>query len=127
MLPCKSGIHAHIMDLGADISVPSCIGMRYCMRNVVIKPFEIALHCGANVRGEMVRVLDGMKKMVAFSDQRSKCGMGHLKPSCALPFVAGGSESTGLQYCLLVRIIVHVVVGDLEEMFGVYNASMIVE
>ena len=127
VLPCKSGIHAHIMNLGADISIPSCLGMRYCVRNVTIKSFEITLHGGVNVQGEMMRALDGMKNLVAFSDQRSECGTAHLKPSCALPFVAGGSESTGLQYCLLVRIIVHVVVGDLEEMFGVYNASMIVE
>ena len=56
VLPCKSGIHVHIMNLGADISI----------------------------------------------------------------------QSSGLQYCLLERIIVHVVVGDLEEMFVVYHASMIV-
>jgi hypothetical protein len=88
VLPCKSGIHAHIMNLGADISVPSCLGMRYCVRYVTIKSFfEIALHSGVNICGEMMRVLDGMKNLVAFSDQRSECGTAHLKPSCALPFV----------------------------------------
>jgi hypothetical protein len=126
VLPCKSGIHAHIMNLGADISIPSCLCMRYCVRDVTIKLFEIALHGGVNVRGEMMHALDGMNNLVAFSDQRSKCGTAHLKPSCALPFVASGSESTNLQYCLLVRIIVHVVIGDLEEMFVVYHMSMII-
>ncbi len=96
------------------------------MRNVAIKLFEIALHGGVDVRGEMMGALECVKDLVAFSEQRSECGTTHLEPSGALLFVMGGGESACLQYCLLVGIVVHVVVGDLKEMFIVHHLSMIV-
>ena len=39
VLPREARIHAHVVDLGADVGIPCGFGMRYCMRNVAVKSF----------------------------------------------------------------------------------------
>ncbi len=52
--------------------------------------------------------------------------MTHLEPAVVLLLVIGGSESAHLQYCLLIRIVVHVFVGNLEKMFFVHHLSVVI-
>ena len=67
-----------------------------------------------------------MKDLIAFSDEGSQGAATHLEPAGALLFVVGGGESARLQNCLLVRIVVHIVVGDLKKMFVVRHSSVVI-
>ena len=91
MFPSKAWIHLHVMNLGADCSVPNCLGMRHCMRNVAIEALEISFHCCLDLRSKMVAAYGSMENLVAFFEQWSKYVAAHLEPSTFLLLVMGGS------------------------------------
>ncbi len=91
MCPSKEWFHAHVMDLGADVSIPSRLGMRHCMCNVMIEALEVSSHGCLDVRREVVGAFGGMENLVAFFEQWSKCSAAHLEPSITLALVVGGS------------------------------------
>ncbi len=59
MCPSEARFHAHVMDLGADVSTPSCLGMQHCMRNVTIEVLEVSSHGCLDVRREVVGAFGG--------------------------------------------------------------------
>ena len=81
------------------------------MRDVTIESLEITLHGGMDSRREMVRALKCMKYLVTLGEEGGQSGTTHLEPAGAMLLVMGGGKSALLQYCLLVRIVVHVIVG----------------
>ncbi len=96
------------------------------MCDVTIELLEVTLHGGMDGRRKMVSALKCMKYLVTLSEEGSQSGTTHLEPADALLLVMGGGESARLQYCLLVRIIVHVIVGNLKEMFIVHHSSVVI-
>ncbi len=54
------------MDLLADIRVPCCLGMGYCVGDVARKAFKVELHRGLDCRGKMACMLDCMFEGVTF-------------------------------------------------------------
>ncbi len=92
MCPSMARFHAHVMDLSTDVSIPSCLGMQNCMRNVTIEALEVSSHGLLGCQeGQGVGVFGGMENLVVFFEQLSKCGVAHLEPSVTLALVVGGS------------------------------------
>ena len=96
------------------------------MGNVTFESFQVSLHCLTNIRRDMVVPPDCMEDVIAFGKLRSKSSSAHLKPSVAFTLVMCGSKCTHLKYGFLVCIIIHVISGELEEMFIVFHSSMVV-
>ena len=96
------------------------------MRNVTIESFEFTVHGGMDGRRELASAFKCMKYLATFGEEGSQSGTTHLESARALFLVMGGGESARLQYCLLVQIVVHVIVGNLKEMFIVHHSSVVI-
>ena len=94
------------------------------MCDVTIESFEFTVHGGMDGRRELASVFKCMEYLVTLGEEGSQSAMTHLEPARALFLVMGGSESSCLQYCLLVRIVIHVVISDLKEMFIVHHSAV---
>jgi hypothetical protein len=94
------------------------------MHNVTIESFEFTVHGGMDGRRELASAFKCMKYLATFGEEGSQSGTTHLESARALFLVMGGSEGTRLQYCLLVRIVIHVIMSSLKEMVIVHHSAV---
>jgi hypothetical protein len=124
--PHKALLHANVVDLGTDVSIPSCLGMQHCMCNVAVEAFEVDSHGCLDVKRDMVGPFGSMKDLVALSKEWGKRGTAHLEPPITLLFVEGGSECPRLSDCFLIAVMIHVSVCQRQQVLIVHHLGMII-
>ncbi len=98
--------------------------MQHRMHNVMVEAFEISLHGCLDLSGWVVGAFGCIENLVAFFEERGKCGVAQLKPSFTLALVMGGSEGPPLQNDLLIAVLVHVWSCQGQQVFIVHHAGM---
>ncbi len=68
VFPGKSWVHRHVVDLGAEVSCPSCFGNEYFVLDGFVEVGESIMHRIGNGGRKSGREAEGVDQLVAFVD-----------------------------------------------------------